>query len=122
MAIASPAAGSKRPMPSPCGSISGRWNDRGGRAQSERYVAVARRIDLPLHVGLLWHMRPIRHHGHDAVEPNADENVRLIANLFTHGLPLSSVGSSVPRAGNSSPSRPHRPKAALREPAPDISR
>jgi hypothetical protein len=35
-------------------------------------------------------MRPIRDHGHDAVRSDADENVRLIANLSAHLLRLSS--------------------------------
>src|SRR5262245_19386903 len=63
----------------------------------------------------------MRDHGHDAVGPNANENMGLVANLSAHDLHLSSRGSSVPRAGSSSPSRPRRPRAALRVPAPGIS-
>jgi hypothetical protein len=47
-------------------------------------MTVASRVDLFLHLGLLWDMWPICDHGHDAVGPNADQDVRPIANLFAH--------------------------------------
>src|SRR6478672_9314621 len=92
------------------------------RAEYECSITIASRVDLFLHLGLLWDMWPIRDHGHDTVGPDADEDVRLITNVSAHGLHPPERGSSVPRAGNSSPSRPRRPRAALRERVPDIAR
>src|SRR6478672_6063891 len=92
------------------------------RAEYECSITIASRVDLFLHLGLLWDMWPIRDHGHDTVGPDADQDVRLIANLSAHGLHLASRGSSVPRADNSSPSRPRHPRAGLRERVPDIAR
>lgn len=115
------AARSNWAVPSTSATGSGRRNDRRRRAERERRVAVMSLIDCLLDLGLSRDVSPFGDHGHHAVGPNADENVRPVVDL-SHGLHLSSRGSSVPHAGSSSPSRPCRPPAALPVRASNIVR
>src|SRR5690349_13319016 len=69
-------------------SITRSRHDGGRCAQHKTDVAVPSVVHSLLHLGLLGEVRPVRDHGHHAVLPDADQDVRLIGDLCAHGSPL----------------------------------
>src|SRR5262245_12540971 len=64
-------------------------HDRGRRAERKCDITVASLPNLLDHFRLFRDVRPVRDYGHHAVLANADEDMRLIADLCAHDLHLA---------------------------------